>query len=396
VNFENYFPLKCDDPLNISELEKQLPLPYYFKKLISRYRQFGKQAKKAADYRQALDCYNRMLSLSIIWHEVYGPKNTGIAGWEVDKAEEYLNGLRKLHSTLYPYTFQGHGPVPNDVLLSDTDYKMLRTLSELVGEESSEVGHTVTSLKQFADASAQDKPEIRFSRERSIAGRRSSAPPKGKSLFVNSSGQDVTVEQLALDYYQKKGYQGLWSENDYWWQVMTLLYWDVIYAKLPEAFTPALGGFPSKMQDIPRDMFKQDFYERRRRLVEQRHKSLTQPKLFGILASSPESEIKKAWNKHRGKACRFFGDWQKFTIEELALAPRILNHEQLIAIMERLLRDFNNHRRGLPDLFLGKDQQPLFVEVKQQHERVSQPQLEWHEFLVTKVGIPTEVCRVVG
>lgn len=63
--------------------------------------------------------------------------------------------------------------------------------------------------------------------------------------------------------------------------------------------------------------------------------------------------------------------------------------------MNRLLRNFNSNRRGLPDLFLAQDGRPLFVEVKGKGEKVSQAQLEWHKYLTEKVRVSVEVCRVV-
>jgi hypothetical protein len=116
--------------------------------------------------------------------------------------------------------------------------------------------------------------------------------------------------------------------------------------------------------------------------------------LFGLRAPSPERELRSAWKKHKGKPCRFFDKWQKFSEDELAFAPQVLNHSQLVKIMDRLLRDFNNNRRGLPDLFLAKDGEPLFVEVKSRREKIEQHQLEWHNFLAKEVGVQVVVCRI--
>ena len=105
--------------------------------------------------------------------------------------------------------------------------------------------------------------------------------------------------------------------------------------------------------------------------------------------------MRTAWRRHKGKPARFFERWQRFTIEALVLAARSLELSQLIAIMSRLLRDFAANRNGLPDLFLARDGDALFVEVKAKGERVSPVQLEWHAYLTEKVGVSVEVCRVV-
>lgn len=233
-----------------------------------------------------------------------------------------------------------------------------------------------------------------MNKERVVVGKRSPTKTKGKALYVSANGQDVTIEQLALEYYRANGYEGLWSENHYWWQIMILLYWDVIYAQLPDVYEPTIGAFPGRMQDIPRDMFTEKFFERRQKMIEDRTRSLTEPGLFGLRPPSLESELRVAWKKHEGEPCRFFDQWQKFTVDELAFGVRNLKPFELIAIMSRLLRDFNTNRRGLPDLFLSRDGHPLFVEVKSEGEAISKAQSDWHNYLVEQVRLSVEICRV--
>lgn len=234
-----------------------------------------------------------------------------------------------------------------------------------------------------------------MSKERVIFGRRSPTKTKGKALYVSTNGQDVTIEQLALEHYRADGYEGLWSENHYWWQIMMLLYWDVIYARLPDVYEPTIGAFPSQMQDIPRDMFTEEFFARRQKIIEDRTRFLTKPGLFGLRPPSLlERELRSAWKTHKGEPCRFFDQWQKFTVDELAFATRNLKPSELLAIMSRLLRDFNFYRRGFPDLFLSRDGHPLFVEVKGEEEAISEAQSDWHSYLVQQVRIPVEICRV--
>jgi hypothetical protein len=230
--------------------------------------------------------------------------------------------------------------------------------------------------------------------ERTILGHKSPVPARGKALYINQGGEEVLIEQLALGYYRGQGYTGLWSENYYWWQVMTLLYWDVVFARLPGVFEPRLSEFPSQFQDIPHDIFSAEFYARRKELIAARHEALSSRGLLGLGSTTPEQELRKAWGRHKGKTCRFFDKWQKFTVDDLALATRVLSHEQLDAIMTRLLRDFSKNRNGLPDLFVVKDNKPLFVEVKAERERVQTAQQAWHEYLVAEARVSVEVCRV--
>jgi len=175
---------------------------------------------------------------------------------------------------------------------------------------------------------------------------------------------------------------------------MTLLYWDVVFARLPNVYDPRLGEFPSQLQDIPRDLFSADYYTRRKDLIAARHDTLSSRGVLGLGSTSPEQELRRAWGRHRGKPCRLFDKWQKFTVNDLALGTRVLSHEQLVAIMNRLLQDFNNDRRGLPDLFLVKDDEPLFVEVKAEREKVDTAQEAWHKYLTEEARVGVEICRV--
>ena len=239
-----------------------------------------------------------------------------------------------------------------------------------------------------------DADDINSIEERVIYGQRSETKTKGKAKYYNQAGQDVTIENFTLEHYFHEGYEGYWSENDYWAQIMVLLYWDIVFAKLPGAYEPKYGSFPSKKQDMPYDLFTGEFYTRRKEMINDRHKELGESSLSGSHAPSPERELRNAWKKHRGEPCRIFDGWERFTIDDLCLATSVLNPSQLVKIMDRLLRDFNNNRSGLPDLFLAKNGEPLFIEVKSTHEKVAQHQTEWHEYLIKEVGVPVVVCRV--
>lgn len=114
---------------DIRLLEKELPVPYSFKKLISTYRSLGKKFLKERDIPSAREYFNNLFSLSVIWHEVYGHKKSGIEGREVDQAERYLKRLYRKHKTYYPYEFTVGKEIEGDVLLSATDYKNLNKLA---------------------------------------------------------------------------------------------------------------------------------------------------------------------------------------------------------------------------------------------------------------------------
>ncbi len=226
-----------------------------------------------------------------------------------------------------------------------------------------------------------------------ITGQRLAEKGK-KTLYKSSADQTITIEQLALAHYRHLGCNGLWSENGYWWAIMTLLFWDVIFAKLPGVYTPQLGVFPGPHQDIPLDFFKPEFYVRRKFLVEKRIHELTQTRLFGLSKPNIADEVRVSHKQHYGERCRLM-DWENYkNVELLLLAIDLISSEQLFCIMTRMIDDFNQNRKGFPDLFLVCNGKPLFAEVKAENEGVAIHQYNWMNFLIKTVGVNVEICRV--
>jgi len=219
----------------------------------------------------------------------------------------------------------------------------------------------------------------------------------GKSIYQGLDGKEYTIEQIALEYYRSSGYKGTWTENTYWWEIMALLFWEVIYAKIPGVFTLQFGEFPSKMQDMPQDFFKPEFYTRRKGLIEKRIQSFSSPKLFGLVKTSIEDELRTAYKHQYGKPCRPIEDWKRYPLETLLFSLKTLTRDQILLIMRRLLENFNENRRGLPDLFMvDSSGKAKFVEVKAEKEKIADHQIIWMRFLQDQAGIPVEICRVVA
>ena len=220
---------------------------------------------------------------------------------------------------------------------------------------------------------------------------------KGKAYYKGSDGNELSIEQLVLDRFRKEGISGQWTENKYWWQIMALLFWDVIFARIPGVYTPQLGDFPGPYQDMPMDFFSPEFYSRRKALIQQRIKELTSSRMFGIVKPSIETELKTIHTRHYGRPCRPIENWERFSLSQLLNATRVLSDQQVIRILHRLLENFNENRRGMPDLFLvDPANKPRFVEVKEEKEKIIEHQLAWLLFLRDQVGLPVEICRVIA
>ncbi len=268
----------------------------------------------------------------------------------------------------------------------------VQSIVEAVDREPIAQEQTVTAAPVERVHSEQGIPIRWFEGEKLESG-------PGKAMYRGQDDQVLTIEQLALTRYGQLGYKGLWTENQYWWAIMSLLFWDVVFARIPGVFTPVFE-FPSTMQDMPNDFFTPDFYPRRRKLIESRMKELTRSSLLGMRKPDIEGELRSALRRHLNEPCRSI-DWPSFTArfpqrDDLLMAPRLLTNEQIMSIMQRLLVNFAENRRGLPDLFLSREGTPLFAEVKGEREAVADHQIAWLRYLKDQVGVTVEICRIAA
>lgn len=217
-----------------------------------------------------------------------------------------------------------------------------------------------------------------------------------KAQYKLDSGKLAFIEELALRHFQSGGYDGVISENTFWWMMMTLVFWDVIFHKIPGVFEPRIGEFPSRFQDMPLDFFSSDFYQRRRVLIEKRTRELVVGGFMGLGKKEITAEIADAYKSHYGKPCRPIENWDAYSLSQLQVAATHLGAEKALKLLNRLMSDFSHLRSGMPDLFLfASGKRPKFVEVKSEHEKVAEHQIRWLQFLQNDLGIDVAICRVV-
>jgi hypothetical protein len=104
--------------------------------------------------------------------------------------------------------------------------------------------------------------------------------------------------------------------------------------------------------------------------------------------------LKKYYTEYKGIPCRPIEDWERYSLDDLLFSIEILSPQQLASIMKRLLLFFNDYRKGLPDLFLVKNNEPFFIECKEKDEKISDWQKSWHHYLMTQTKIPVKIFRV--
>jgi hypothetical protein len=222
---------------------------------------------------------------------------------------------------------------------------------------------------------------------------------KGKAKYL-INGNEYLAEEAAINHYNSLGYKALWAENTYWWTLMSLFFWDVIFAKISGSISVSIGGVQTEldpsderfeqlfkqtiqMNGMPSDFFYPEFYERRKSLIKNRIQELQ--------FSNLEQKLSESFKQNYGKTCRAIENWDKYKIDELLIALQRLDKEKLIKILEKLISDFSNNRAGLPDLVVYNDNDFFFSEVKGEKDKISERQKDWHDFLSTTLGFKVEI-----
>lgn len=208
---------------------------------------------------------------------------------------------------------------------------------------------------------------------------------QGKARFRFKDGNEGFAEEIAMQGMNLRGWECIWSENNFWWTLMTILFWDVVFARLEGVYHPELGEFPSQHQDMPNDLFYRNFYSRRKTLIKDRFEELSKTNL--------KTEFTEEFKKHYGKPCRPIENWDSYKLKDFVNVLESVPKTVIFFILKKLLKNFNENRRGLPDLLLWRDDQIAFGEVKSKGDSLTPAQQKWLRRF-EEFGVDTYLIRV--
>jgi len=224
---------------------------------------------------------------------------------------------------------------------------------------------------------------------------------KGKVKY-KVENKELFAEETAIYHYKQNGYNAIWSENEYWWEILGLLFWDVIFARVTGAVSISVRGVSEvlyagsdefnkyfdniiKMNGIPVDFFTIDFYRNREGLIKNRIKELANSDLSIVLEES--------YRNNYGENFRMIEQWDKFSIDELLITMKKIDNITLLNILERILKNISENRSGLPDLIVYNDSEFFMAEVKSEKDKLSDNQRDWHSFM-DYLGIKVQLCLI--
>lgn len=215
--------------------------------------------------------------------------------------------------------------------------------------------------------------------EKVAAPKRPTRPTKTLTVYPR---EDVAIETLALEELAADGQEGFFAENWLWKSLFGLAFWDIVFAPLP-------GVFQHPFQYGPLDLSTPGFRPVRQTMIEERLTELRQ---------KPWSTTTKAllarWDEKYGTANALVA-WGEELRPRVALALSVLDGQRLAAVCDRLSRDLRRYRRGLPDLFVLREEAPGFelLEVKGPGDQLRPEQGAWIDELNAH-GLPTAILKV--
>lgn len=187
------------------------------------------------------------------------------------------------------------------------------------------------------------------------------------------------VELGVIDYFENLGYSAHFTENHLWKNVLGILCWDLV-------FDEKQTGIHHPFQWAPSHYSSEGFTLGKEKDFEDKISLLGSIDSFIIYAL----EIKE---NHEGKLNPLI-DWYTLDIQLIRELVHIVPFESLSKVLRYLWTHLSTHAKGFPDLFIFKDSEYQFIEVKSPTDHLSAIQYFWHDFLI-KSGIKFELYRVV-
>ena len=207
---------------------------------------------------------------------------------------------------------------------------------------------------------------------RSMTRRLKRAP----KIVVSKSHQKV--EKLAIEYFEKEGWTGIHAENYLWRGLFGLVFWEII-------FDESFGAFHHPLQRQPSDLEDRSFFEARSISMKQLLKSIKTKKVLQHI-------IADTFDKKEGTANRFV-HWHPSLFPSLRIMIEKLPLKGMKKVLLEIPKATKTNSTGFPDLFLWKEDDYQFYEIKSPNDHLSAQQLFWLNFL-TDANIKVDVLRV--
>jgi len=231
---------------------------------------------------------------------------------------------------------------------------------------------------------------------------KSSRLSNGKPRYLLKD-KEVSAIEAAINHYSEKGYKALWTGNEYWWTLMTLIFWDGIFAPIEGAVQVSIRNVivdlkpnDSRFEKLfaktidnngaPADFMTEEFYTRRKKIFDDLIQELRNRNL--------ERRLLNSFNDNVGMFVQTVENWARFPSQVLRIAVNRLEPDKILGICERLIANFKDNRFGLPDLMVYNDSEVFFAEVLEEGESLTPEKTEWHDYLSKALQLKVELLLI--
>ncbi len=215
--------------------------------------------------------------------------------------------------------------------------------------------------------------------------------------WISPKGERVSAEDLAREWYAALGFGVVRCER----QMISTWVATFVSEAIQDPADPRISrvsrhstrGWSSKVRNtpiieflLPDDFGSAEFYERRRTNIDQ---SIDRMRGSADLVSLYDQLLEGSWQL---RDYLWVNDNESVKVGHLGVS--IIPAAIVIEAVQWAIKDFWNRQPGWPDLFIYRDLEYMFCEVKSPHDRLSADQMNWLEWAVNAVGLHCEICRI--
>lgn len=186
------------------------------------------------------------------------------------------------------------------------------------------------------------------------------------------------VENHALSFYADLGYEGVHSENYLWRGLFGLVFWE-------ELFGSQHATFHHPLQRMPSDLHSEAFYLNRKPDLEAKMAKFRSKKSL-IKHLEKTYAAKEHINNH-------LVGWHESLMPTLEACVSRLPLKGLTNVLMEISKNVKDNSAGFPDLFIWKEKEYQFYEIKSPNDHLSAQQLFWIDFL-NRNKIKADILRV--
>lgn len=224
---------------------------------------------------------------------------------------------------------------------------------------------------------------IQIKREDTAVGKGKPANTKTTWADEREGDGECSVEEMCLSWYRSEGWKGYHSEGGIIRTLFAYLFFDIIFAYVPNVFQTAY-------QTCPLDLHTDSFYPTRISEINRRLAEISNGEAERILRGVFDRE-------HERRTCVVGLKWD-FDIEDLAELVRCFPGAALAAVCKVMAQEYRQRGGGVPDLILWRTEPApacMFAEVKSANDRLSDTQRLWVHVL-TSAGVEVALCNAVA